>query len=301
MQDMATAHFFMLPPSIEVVRTYYTTHQDVIEDRWHLTCFLDVFFTVYNVFFSHQSLFYFMTVSADETNHGILKKTPFSPHNQSQRKNSIMSSSTQKGANIIITSTKAVTTVQRNTSATATATATTAPKIRTRLNRIRNPNANNNNMNNDHKSIPSLKEFMHRQTVLHQYRNFLKTLSFIDDVTWRNQLIQDVSSTFRRNHRETNPVAIKMALKEGERQLAQLQSIVGYHHHQHHKNNNNNNNNNNNHNRSSHTENNAVMSDSVKNNTTLLDPSQNDPDSWINTADKEDPRGRVGVEWPWQK
>jgi len=26
-----------------------------------------------------------------------------------------------------------------------------------------------------------------------------------------------------------------------------------------------------------------------------------DADSWLNIDDQEDPRGRVGVEWPWQK
>jgi hypothetical protein len=26
-----------------------------------------------------------------------------------------------------------------------------------------------------------------------------------------------------------------------------------------------------------------------------------DPDSWINIKDEEDPRGRVGVQWPWER
>jgi len=29
--------------------------------------------------------------------------------------------------------------------------------------------------------------------------------------------------------------------------------------------------------------------------------SVDDEDSWLNTHDPEDPRGRVGTEWPWQK
>ena len=28
---------------------------------------------------------------------------------------------------------------------------------------------------------------------------------------------------------------------------------------------------------------------------------QTDTDSWINIVDEEDPRGRVGVHWPWEK
>ena len=27
----------------------------------------------------------------------------------------------------------------------------------------------------------------------------------------------------------------------------------------------------------------------------------NDGDSWLNIDDKDDPRGRVGVEWPWNE
>jgi hypothetical protein len=27
----------------------------------------------------------------------------------------------------------------------------------------------------------------------------------------------------------------------------------------------------------------------------------NDADSWMNIKDEEDPRGRVGVAWPWDK
>jgi len=26
-----------------------------------------------------------------------------------------------------------------------------------------------------------------------------------------------------------------------------------------------------------------------------------DADSWLNIDDKDDPRGRVGLEWPWDK
>ena len=29
--------------------------------------------------------------------------------------------------------------------------------------------------------------------------------------------------------------------------------------------------------------------------------SQDHPDSWININDEEDPRGRIGIEWPWER
>ncbi len=28
---------------------------------------------------------------------------------------------------------------------------------------------------------------------------------------------------------------------------------------------------------------------------------ENDVDSWLNIQDEEDPRGRVGVSWPWER
>ena len=54
-----------------------------------------------------------------------------------------------------------------------------------------------------------------------------------------------------------------MALREGERQLEQVKSMVGY-----------------------------VGPD---------DAAKKDEDSWLNTDDEEDPRGRVGVMWPWEQ
>ena len=52
-----------------------------------------------------------------------------------------------------------------------------------------------------------------------------------------------------------------MAVKEGERKLKELKSLVGY------------------------SDNNA----------------QHDDDSWLNIKDEDDPRGRVGEDWPWNK
>lgn len=68
----------------------------------------------------------------------------------------------------------------------------------------------------------------------------------------------EVKERFMSLKDETDALTIQMGIKEGERRLAQLQSMVGY------------------------------------------APTATDDDSWINTPDEEDPRGRVGVAWPWQ-
>lgn len=34
--------------------------------------------------------------------------------------------------------------------------------------------------------------------------------------------------------------------------------------------------------------------------TNAITPDNYDADSWINIQDEEDPRGRVGVQWPWE-
>lgn len=33
----------------------------------------------------------------------------------------------------------------------------------------------------------------------------------------------------------------------------------------------------------------------------LVSAESSDADSWINIDDEEDPRGRVGVQWPWER
>lgn len=109
--------------------------------------------------------------------------------------------------------------------------------------------------------VPSLKEFLHRTTVLRQYRAFLRAVAVIPDTPWRIQSQTEVRTTFRRNATETDRMALKMTVADGERRLQQVRSMVGY-----------------------------------KNPQT-----DSDEDSWLNIKDEEDPRGRVGVQWPWSR
>ena len=112
-------------------------------------------------------------------------------------------------------------------------------------------------------SLPSLKEFVHRQTVIRQYRGFLRAVNCIPDPTFQTSSKKEVQSSFERYKNETDALTIQMALREGERQLEQVRSMVGY-----------------------------VGADNA---------AKTDGDSWLNIDDEEDPRGRVGVAWPWER
>mmetsp|Transcript_24659 Transcript_24659/g.30327 ORF Transcript_24659/g.30327 Transcript_24659/m.30327 type:complete len:159 (+) Transcript_24659:181-657(+) len=115
--------------------------------------------------------------------------------------------------------------------------------------------------------IPSLQEFMHRQKVVNQYRSFMKVISNkIDDDTYNIQMKKEVRGGFKRLVDEKDDMVIAMALKEGNKKLKELKLMVGY-------------------------------VDPSRKNSNSKD--NEDPDSWISIDDKEDPRGRVGINWPW--
>lgn len=109
------------------------------------------------------------------------------------------------------------------------------------------------------RNVPSMKEFLHKQTIVRQYRGFMRAVATIPDEKWRIQARDEVRNSFALHKNETNNIAISMATKEGERKLKELHSMVGY----------------------------ASFT------------TQSDADSWLNIDDKDDPRGRIGIEWPW--
>mmetsp|Transcript_28504 Transcript_28504/g.41627 ORF Transcript_28504/g.41627 Transcript_28504/m.41627 type:complete len:171 (+) Transcript_28504:3-515(+) len=63
-------------------------------------------------------------------------------------------------------------------------------------------------------SIPSMKEFLHRQTVTHQYRSFLKAVKLFPKGTEQAEAFREVKSAFRVCSRETNPISIRMAVTD---------------------------------------------------------------------------------------
>lgn len=117
----------------------------------------------------------------------------------------------------------------------------------------------------EQENIPSYKEFVHRFTMLTLYRNFFKALRYVPAEHTRLELKQQIRQEFRAlKHvdREEDPFQIQRAVAEGKRRLQELQDFTGQ--------------------------------SNVNNTEASLS-------SWIHTVDPEDPRGRVGSVWPWQK
>jgi hypothetical protein len=116
-------------------------------------------------------------------------------------------------------------------------------------------------MKNDTTAIPSYSEFVHKQTVLRQYRAFLKCVKRMNDDE-QKQAWEQVRREFRLFQTETDPLAIRMNVQQGKRRLEQVQALVGFR---------------------------------------PDDNDLDHPDSWLNIKDDEDPRGRVGDVWPWKR
>lgn len=119
--------------------------------------------------------------------------------------------------------------------------------------------------------MPSLAEFMYRAKVLKQYRDFLRLARFVDrdDQSNNKAALGEVRLSYRISvKKEMDELAKNMAFSEGERQLRETRAMVGY---------------------------------SPDKQSRDLNPESFDADSWINIKDEEDPRGRVGVQWPWDK
>lgn len=123
------------------------------------------------------------------------------------------------------------------------------------------------------KDIPSFQQFMHRQQVIQQYRDFFKAIRTINDDNnnnnTRKSMENEVRISYKRLIGEQDSLAISMAVKEGERRLKEFKSMVGY----------------------------VDVNKSQKS----KNGSSDDADSWLNIDDKDDPRGRVGTNWPWDE
>jgi hypothetical protein len=136
--------------------------------------------------------------------------------------------------------------------------------------------------------IPSLADFIHRAKVMKQYRKFVRLAHFIDgkdgtttggngsSAGYRAALDEVRLSYKMKMTKQLDTISKTMALTEGERKMKEISTMVGYiavH-------------------RSDHPQ--------TTNNISKTGSSFDD-DSWINIKDDEDKRGRMGVQWPWQK
>ncbi|KAL7483361.1 hypothetical protein ACHAW6_009036 [Cyclotella cf. meneghiniana] len=143
--------------------------------------------------------------------------------------------------------------------------------------------------------IPSLAEFMYRAKVRKQYRSFVRLALFldgrndsdaVDGLTASNggtssgecrAALEEVRLAYRLGMKKgTDSLSKSMAFSEGERRLKELRSMVGL----------------------VPTKRLTQQRDETA---SAVGDESYDPDSWINIKDDEDPRGRVGVQWPWER
>ncbi|KAL7437301.1 hypothetical protein ACHAXH_007103 [Discostella pseudostelligera] len=137
-------------------------------------------------------------------------------------------------------------------------------------------------------TVPSLADFIHRAKIHKQYRNFIRLAHFIDgkdSITGGSNKTDDNNARGCRAALDEVRISYKMGMKigvdamaknmsyvEGERRLRELEQTVGYY---------------------PTREQHRLQSPTSK-------ESSYDADSWINIQDEDDPRGRVGVQWPWE-
>lgn len=73
--------------------------------------------------------------------------------------------------------------------------------------------------------VPSLKDFLQRETVLRQYRAFLRATIGLQEPQ-RTETRRHVRAEYRRHASETDPAQIRTLVVVGQRQLEQLASLV---------------------------------------------------------------------------
>ena len=127
----------------------------------------------------------------------------------------------------------------------------------------------------DMNAVPSLKDFMHRRTVLSMYRGFLQSVRYLRsnkdggnyNPVMADELLNEIRREFRAQKHETDPFQRQRAIADGQRRAEELRGLTG----------------------------------EPDDRTATAALQQEDADSWINIVDPEDQRGRVGSGWPWAK
>jgi hypothetical protein len=141
--------------------------------------------------------------------------------------------------------------------------------------------------------IPSLADFIHRAKVMKQYRKFVRLAHYVDDkdgtttgsngsssVGYRAALDEVRLSYKMKMTKQLDTISKTMALTEGERKMKEISTMVGY----------------------IPVHRSSDQQQTTTNNESKTESSNSfDDDSWINIQDDEDKRGRMGVQWPWQK
>ena len=74
--------------------------------------------------------------------------------------------------------------------------------------------------------IPSLKDFLHKQNVVNQYRSFARAAALISDNHWKQHVLKEIRETFQSNRNETDKLAISMAFKEVSYSSSQVEACT---------------------------------------------------------------------------
>ena len=64
------------------------------------------------------------------------------------------------------------------------------------------------------RNVPSMKEFLHKQSIVKQYRGFFRAITMIPDEKWKIHARDEVRTNFAPYKQETDSLAISMATKE---------------------------------------------------------------------------------------
>ena len=74
--------------------------------------------------------------------------------------------------------------------------------------------------------VPSLKDFIQKKSVIHQYRSFLRAVGSIGDDTYRHQGLHEVRKEFDSLKFEEDKVVISMAVQEVRVSCAQPKNFI---------------------------------------------------------------------------
>ncbi|XP_065190587.1 LYR motif-containing protein 2-like [Sycon ciliatum] len=75
-------------------------------------------------------------------------------------------------------------------------------------------------------SVPSLKQFLHRQRVIRLYRTLLKTARRIPDEDYRREISRWTKEGFRQYQHEANEDIVRVQMGYGEKSLKELQQTI---------------------------------------------------------------------------
>jgi hypothetical protein len=135
------------------------------------------------------------------------------------------------------------------------------------------------------RTVLSLKDFIRQAQTLKLFRDFLRKIRKVPDLSLQLQLRQEVKSQFRYNSQLVDSMAIKSAMIEASRSMKQIEALAAAppsHHHHHHQ---------------STSNHNSINTETIE---TGHQKSVDRSNSSNSSSEKEE-NYRVGTGWPWDR